>query len=324
MVVLLGAVGLSSLDLRIFPFAFAVLLSLPALAADPSPAVAGVAQEVAPDRRGRVLSKVTLNDDQTITGYIVRQDPKELEVELVSGGRVILSASSVREIKELEGASVDHRGQLRRPDPSRTRYFYGPSAMMLKQGEGYFSQKELFFSSLAYGLTDHLSVEMGSVVPAWFFGLGWINVSAGVKAGGSINEYLHFAAGAQGLVIPGFTTGMGPSMAGFVFATGTLGTPTAHLTVSAGLPFSVETYSSLTGGMILTISGNYRLTPNMALVTENWILAAANPFTTIDGIGIRVIVDQISVDLGGVWIFTPDGPLSDAPLPWVDFTYNFG
>ena len=46
-----------------------------------------------------------------------------------------------------------------------TRYLYAPTAIPLEKGTGYFSQKELVMSSVAYGLTDNISVLGGTPLP---------------------------------------------------------------------------------------------------------------------------------------------------------------
>ena len=162
----------------------------------------------------RTLSKVTLSDGQELHGYVVEQSEENFVLELINGGRMELPPSSVRTVVADTSVKVDASGELRNRDPNRTRYFYSPSAHMLRRGEGYISQKELFFTSVAYGITDNIGIIAGSVLPAWFGGNNGMNFIFGVKAGGTITEYFHLPGGAQTLVLPqlGYSSA-GPSSA---------------------------------------------------------------------------------------------------------------
>ena len=76
---------------------------------------------------------------------------------------------------------------------------------MLKKGDGYFSQKQLGFSEVAYGVTDNFSVVFGGVLPAWLIAPpAGFNLAIGGKLGFELVEDLHWAAGVYGLVIPAF------------------------------------------------------------------------------------------------------------------------
>ncbi|MBI3181870.1 MAG: hypothetical protein HYZ28_06975 [Myxococcales bacterium] len=101
-------------------------------------------------------------------------------------------------------------------DPTRTRYLYGPSAFMLKQGEVHFSQKELFFSSVGVGVSDHLSLQAESVLPALLLGVDGLNAIVAVKGGLPVCDTLHLAAGAQALLL--MRDFGSPLVVGFVFS----------------------------------------------------------------------------------------------------------
>ena len=202
-------------------------------------------------------------------------------------------------------------------DRNRTRYLYAPSAMMLKQGEGYISQKELIFTSASVGLTDNLSVLAGGVLPLWAVP-GAFNVIFALKGGFSINDNVHLAAGAETLVLPnigGF---------GFVFATGTVGNPTYHASVSVGRPFLFGNNTTQSvGDPIIVVSGNARVTQNLALVTENWLFPTAPtpdalPFM-INSLALRVLLDRWTLDVGGIRV-----PGSYIPVPWLDVAWSWG
>jgi hypothetical protein len=290
----------------------------------PPTSVSAPAEATAPAESGkRELSRITLKDGQELHGVVVRQDSQVVVVELADGDRMELPARQVKDISAEHNAQVRDNGEIWFQDPNRTRYLYAPTGMMLRQGEGYFSQKELFFSSINYGLTDNITVQAGAIVPAWLLGASGFNFIAGAKVGGSVGDKLHLAAGAQGLVIPGIGTGIGGTV-GFVFGTATVGTPDAHLSLGVGKPFTLtNSGGSLDSTVIATLSGNLRVSQRVALVTENWLFptfgSTGGQLPMLNSLAVRLFGESWAVDLGGIRV-----PGLGIPVPWVDFAYNFG
>jgi hypothetical protein len=302
--------------------------SAPAAQQAPAPAEAAptaapenaLAAEAPPEKRE--LSRITLKDGQELRGVVVHRDARIVVVELATGGRLELPATQVERVEAEPHAQVRANGEVWFQDPNRTRYLYAPSGMMLRQGEGYFSQKELFFSSMNYGLTDHITVQVGAVVPAWLAS-GGFNLIGGVKVGGSVTDRLHLAIGAQALFLPSLLGGEGGA-AGFLFGTATYGTPDAHVSLALGKPFTFASGEEvLNRHYIVALSGNVRMTQTLALVTENWLMPTLslsdNQLPMINSLALRIFGEHWSVDLGGIRI--PEVPI---PIPWLDFTYNFG
>lgn len=273
------------------------------------------------------FSRITLKDGQQLRGYVVEKSDQRYLLELAGGGRMEIPTSSVATVVVDARARVDARtGEVREGDPNRTRYFYSPSAHFLKQGEGYFSQKQLLFSSVAYGLTDNISVLAGAVLPLWLFPGGGFNFIGGLKAGGQVAQDVHLAVGAETLVLPGLglVTPASMSFVGLVFGTATYGDEDRHLSVSLGRPFFFTSFGSGAPVEVIgTVSGLMRLNQNVALLTENWVLPTPmGVFGVVSG-GVRLMSGRIAVDLGGIWGVSRFGSTT-VPVPWVDFTYNFG
>jgi hypothetical protein len=296
----------------------------PAPAEAEAPAASETFTQPPPPESGkRELSRITLKDGQQLHGVVVHEDHQVVVVELPDGDRLELPARQVKDISVQRNVQVRDNGEIWFQDPNRTRYLYAPSGMMLRQGEGYFSQKELFFSSLSYGLTDNITVQAGAVLPAWLIP-GAFNFIGGVKVGGSIGDRLHLAVGAQGLAVPGLGTGFGGAV-GFVFGTATYGTPDAHLSLGLGKPFMLfNGGGGLDSSVIGTLSGNIRVSQRAALVTENWLLMAPGAnlngqLPMLNSLAVRLFGESWAVDLGGIYV--PGTPML---IPWLDFAYNFG
>lgn len=284
-------------------------LAVALLAASPSARAAEAAAPAAPAPAG-TPALVVLKDGQQLRGRLVAQDASGATLELDGGARVVVPAASIERIELAKAGQAEVRSR----DPNRTRYLYSPSGFMLKQGEGYVSQTELLVTSVAYGLTDHVTVGLGTSIPFLFVEDG-VNLVGTLKVGADVNEWVHVAAGAQGLWLPGIEAG---TTAGLLFGTVTLGTPDLHLGISAGPPFVAGTDENDVGRVIFSISGNARVSEHLALVSENWILPGDDGGYVLTG-ALRIIGQRLGVD-AGLMFFKG----SSVPIPWLDFTWNFG
>ncbi len=262
----------------------------------------------------RKIHRVELNDGQVIRGTLVDQNADHIVLELATGGRMTLPRKSIRRLSVDKHAKVDASGEMRFADPNRTRYLYGPSAFTLKKGECYFSQKQLFFSAVACGVHDNVTLLAGAVVPAWFMGEDGLNVIVAAKAGLPVADKFRIAGGFETIFVPQ------AGAFGFLFANATYGTRDAHITLAAGKPVVLRKGEFDPGAMIATISGNYRISRSVALITENWLINPTADLTLIDALGVRLMGEQHAVDLGLIFIPTEN---LDIPIPWLDYTFNF-
>jgi hypothetical protein len=294
--------------------AVALPVSPRAAAPEPPPAPAATpaasAPAATPPAGERVPALVFLKDGQQLRGTLVSRDAAGATLELEGGTRVVVPEASIARIE------LGKSGQARvwSSDPNRTRYLYSPSGFMLKQGEGYVSQTELLVTTVAYGLADHLTLALGTSVPFLFVEDG-VNLMAMLKAGVSLGQYVHVAAAGQVLWLPGVDAG---TTVGLLLGTVTVGTQDAHLGVSIGPPFVAGTDVNEVGDVALSVSGNYRLSDRIALVSENWFLPSSDSGYALSG-AVRFIGQRLGVDAGLVFV---NG--ATVPLPWLDFTFSFG
>jgi hypothetical protein len=300
--------------LAVLALAFAVLLSASARAqepaaapAQPTAAPAGSAQP-APALPVRAL--VFLKDGQQLRGTLVARDATGATLELEGGSRVTVPEGSILRIETAKPGEA----KLWSADPGRTRYLYSPSGFMLDRGEGYISQTELLVTTVAYGVSDHVTVGLGTAIPFLFVEDG-VNLLAMLKVGGSLGDYVHVAVAGQILWLPGVEAG---TTGGLLLGTITLGTPDAHLGVSAGPPFVTGTEGNEVGDVVLSLSGNYRVSERIALVSENWLLPGADNAFLLSG-AVRFVGQRLGVDAG--LIYAEGTPV---PIPWLDFTFSFG
>jgi hypothetical protein len=202
--------------------------------------------------------------------------------------------------------------------PGRSRYLLGHSGMMLRRGEGFVSQKELFYTMASLGVTDHVTVTLGSVLPGLLGGRQGLNLVGGVKVGGSLSERLHLAGGVEMAVLPFMASGFG-----LAYGSLTYGTPDAHVTLGGGVTPLFYTNQFIPAGMTLgNVSGHLRLTQHLAAVTEHWVFLSPSPFADkvpmINMLSLRVMGKNWSVDLGAARI------PSSIFVPWADLSWHWG
>lgn len=251
------------------------------------------------------IQVITLSDKSTLVGRVaaIRGDSVEFQMGV---GRVTLAIADIREVKE-RSAAVMHNGQYWFPNPNYTRLFFAPSGQMLKQGEGYFADYELFFPGFAYGLTDNISVGGGvSLFPVgpedqvYFFT---------PKIGASFGDQIHLAAGFLIASTQGETGGVG-------YGVGTIGNGDASVTVGAGWGFAGGDIESKP---LLMVGGEKRVSRRIAFVTENYILPTDDANLAYS-FGIRFMGENLTTDLA---LFNGTGSDTGIGFPFVDFVFKF-
>ncbi len=261
-----------------------------------------------------VLYSITLKDEQVLTGYIHSYGDSTVTIKMVFGGLIVLDNIVIESIEKDERIQKRGKGALWHDDPNKTRYLYSPSAFMMKSGEISFSQKELLFSSVGYGITDYFNIQAGAAIPFWFAEDGFNWILAG-KLGTQLWEYLHISGGMQAFVIDELKNAIG-----LPFATVTIGDEDRNFSFNGTLPIKLGDDSSDFGDLkSYSFSGKVRVSKRVAFVSESWLLLNGDddiPFIT--SIAIRILGKNLSTDIGAVII---EG--LDFPLPWLDVTYHW-
>lgn len=268
------------------------------------------AQDTAPTReRLRVVDStkiqvITMRDGSSLVGRIVsvRADSVDFQMGI---GRVPVAIRDIREIKETDTGTM-HDGQYWFPNPNSTRLFFAPSGQMLKKGEGYFADYELFFPGIAYGVTDNISLGGGmSLFPTGFDQQVYYFTP---KVGMSFGEQVHLAAGLLLAGTNGETGGVG-------YGAGTFGDGDASVTIGLGYGFAGGDIESKPVAML---GGEKRISRRIALVTENYLLPTSDN-NLVYSFGFRFMGEKLTTDLA---IFNYSG--SDIiGIPYVDFVFKF-
>ncbi|HKR08600.1 MAG TPA: hypothetical protein VJS39_05380 [Gemmatimonadaceae bacterium] len=277
----------------------------------PSLHVASAGAQAPTDLRGKLTIPdsahtqiLTLADGSKIFGRIesVSADTVTFQTQ---AGRLQLAIAQLRDVKTLAASDSSGREDWF-PNPNATRLFFAPTGQMLKQGEGYFSDYELFFPGIAYGVTDNLTIGGGvSLFPAAIEDQVYYFTP---KIGISLSDMVHVAAGA---LVVGTREGTG----GIYYGVGTFGNGNGSVTVGGGYGFAGGKIQAKPVGMV---GGELRIADRVGIVTENYLLPVSqNNF--LYSFGLRFFGEKLTTDLALVNV-SGSGIIG---IPYVDFVARF-
>ena len=213
-------------------------------------------------------------------------------------------------------------------NPHASHTFFAPSAIPLEQGQGYYQNSYVLVHSAWFAPLDEVSIgggfQMMSVLasmrkdqnklPGYFLSVkGGKRIQPGWWAG-------VYATGTQLSTDPPFQDSLdtGRKM-GAVLAQSTFGTQEAHVTFHAGWGVNGVGFTRRT---MFGVSGQWRFTEPMAIVTENWWLSFADDPFPVYSLGMRFIHRDLAADVAVVYnkdLATGFGPV----IPYFGFALRF-
>jgi hypothetical protein len=260
-----------------------------------------------------------MNDGSDLTGRIVSENDSIYVVDLSTGFQANIPKTSVLHLAEFKGRIVN--GKIYGPDPNRSRYLYTVTAFPVGKEEAYCSDFCLVFPSYNFGVTEHISAQVGAM---YFPGLTLESMPfyAGAKISLPTVGPFTTAGGVQYFTIPGFFDKSERFGMGFLFTTATLGDHFDHFSVSLGWGFmEFERETEIMDRPIVILAGNKRISSTLALVSENWIIPDSDVGQIPMALAVRFIGKRIAVDIGGIIALSmlEDGVL---PIPLISFAYH--
>lgn len=204
--------------------------------------------------------EIQIADDRIFSGEIIRLSSDSMTISQENIHSFSIPLGSIKSIKKIKKTLPGTWSN----DPNNTRYFFAPSAFMLKKGDGYYQNAYILSNSVSYGVSDHFTIGGGIILPVIFY--------ITPKVGFSPGDYLHLGAG----IIAGGTYLNSGIMAGIGYGLVTIGTRDYHLTMGAGYgAIYLEKAWQETRKPIFAFSGTARLNKRFSFVSENWVFQAA-------------------------------------------------
>lgn len=252
--------------------------------------------------------QIELIDGSVLIGKIMSEDEHTIQFLTNSDIEMSIPVEQVRKKERISGRIV--KGQLWRSDPNRTRLFFAPTGKALKAGQGYFSVYEIFFPTVAVGITNYIAVAGGiSLFP------------------GSSEQLLYLAPKVTPVQADKFDLSAGVLLlkipdedetAGILYGVSTYGTENSALTLGIGFAFAGGEFADKP---VFALGGEVRVGRYVKLISENWLIP--NSDVQVISVGIRFFGENLAADFALIHPLGSD--IDGFPfLPWIGFAYNFG
>jgi hypothetical protein len=269
--------------------------------------------------------QIETKDNNRIKGKVIEKTETHLTIETASTGNITIERNKIRDIEEI---NLMDTGAFAYENQHASRNFMTPTAFGVKKGEGYYKNTMLIFNSVNYGITDHFSVGASADI------VGLLS-SQRVPFVMTLNTKLSTSIGKNAAIAGGFTwmrLGFGTEsinsiQSGIVYSVITLGNKNHNFTVGGGYPVFFKVADTQVGGNItrpwlLTVSGQYRLSDNFSLLTENWFGVGSSDSGGIGSLGARYMRKGFAFDFA-VMFAGGTGDIVSIPIPFVSVSIPF-
>lgn len=235
--------------------------------------------------------RVELIDGTTLTGILLAETETEIEIQLEDIGLLTINRAKIKRLIPLE-ASIEIKKSYWFKNPHATRLLFAPTAIPLKQGEGYYQNIYIVANMFNYGVTNNFSIGGGFDFLTMFATMddGWHPMlNFNIKSGFQVSENFHTGAGALYITMPGEFS------AGILYGLGTLGSYNSNLTLGLGWGFVNGTFEEKP---FIMIGGMARMSEKLWFVSENWIAPIGDDsYYVLVSYGVRFAARRIAVDL---------------------------
>jgi hypothetical protein len=265
------------------------------------------------------LYSFQLKNGDKIVGTVKTESQNELFVEKANGEEIRVEKVELVATFAVEGKI--RNGKLYRRDPNASVYIFAPSAYPIYHGKGFCRDFCLFFPSINYGLTNHLSLQGGLF---WYPGMDIKSTPfVGNLKGTILNTDVISLAG--GLMYVNFPSTGDDKIygAGFGFLTVTVGNEYSHGSISTGWGYiQSENGWEVMDKPIAVAAVNIRVLPYLSFVSENWFYPDVALEDALLTVSARFFGQQIGLDLGAIFSVNSlrDG---DTPIPLISITYHY-
>lgn len=206
-------------------------------------------------------------------------------------------------------------------------YLFGPSAIPMERGTGYYQNQDVLLHSIYFAPSDGMAlgggIQVGSLFSTAAGGSKGPMVHARLTAGGEMGSNIH----AGGFVM-GFRSGVDisvseevsiPSTLGLAAGQVTLGTDPFHITTSIGVSFD---RNGMGESPLLGIAALWHVSGRVALLSENWHLPLGSETYRVYSLGARFVHRSMAFD--GAFAFNSDlVDITPLGAPVIGFSLRF-
>jgi len=254
---------------------------------------------------------VTMDNGEDYYGVIISQDEKNIVLK-TKVAQITLKSESVKLI-----TPFNYSGKYIFPQRFYSKYFFGPNAIQLKKGEGYYQNTEVVLNSVNYGITDHISIHAGAEFITSVL-IGSAIYFASTKAGFGLTEQSYLTGGLLLVKIPD------QELTLFSYGAISFGSNDSNISLGGGY---ATINSQFRESPVIYLAGMQRIGKKFALLTENYFLPITNTTNLLVGIqGFRYFKNRNAFDFGALLSIETDlnfvGYLNGA-LPYISYSRFF-
>lgn len=273
------------------------------------------AQEVDNEQNSVASSfyRIKTSDGNVYHGQILRQEDYSIRFKTSSTGEIILDMDDIKSIKRLS-KDVTSQQLVENNHLRSSKYFFAPSGFGIRRGEAYYQNTMGFLNQIAFGLTDHFSIE-ASILPIFLLGGDvfpfWITPTFSIP---TKNKNIHFGGG----ILWGASIGQGFSSSefGLFFANTTIGSKSKNVSIGLGYGYDERGPARRPS---LNISGMFPVGKRTFLISENYLIIS-DDFVLIS-VGARTLFKRLSLDYG---IISPPTADRFIAIPWLGLVLPLG
>lgn len=244
---------------------------------------------------------IKTNNGDIYFGDVVSKDSLSLSIKIKNDTSSVynIQFESIKAITIADSSNI-RNGKYWYKNSYYSEYYITSSAYNIKKGDFYYQNTFLLVHSLNYGISDNISVQAGCEPISLFSGLAegspLSSYFISPKFGFKINDRLQIGGGLFFASIPLIMVSNNSNHLGAVYGVATYGSNDHNITCGLARAYYDEWLNQFT---ILNISGTTRLSPHIALVSENWLLLDKQ-YKGIYTFGIRFFGDNVSFQLAAV------------------------
>ncbi len=254
-------------------------------------------------KQARII--IVTNDGGVHVGQLIDENEREYVLQTEDKGKLFIPKYAVKRIEPVTDKTFKE-GKYRFPNPHDTRYFFSPTAIGLKRGEGYLQGIYGLVWQVQYALADGISIgALTSIMGTPICITPKVSFPIVNKLYGSVGVLV----GTAGLFA--FEEG-----GGIAYGVMTYGTGEHNTTFGLGKAFI---FREQVEGIVLNLAGMTRVSPHVTIMGEFWIFPGEG--WVVGGPGVRWLRNEKnSFDFGFVTEYSEfEGYL----IPYIDWVWKF-
>lgn len=261
--------------------------------------------------------KIEMKDGTILTGEMISGTETQIELFLADIGTITILKNKISKIIPLDASRIVQKS-FWPENPNTTRLFFAPTAIPLKQGEGYYQNIYVVGNIFSVGVLDNLSVGAGfDFITMFSRNEGEWNpmLNFNFKSGFKVAEHVHIGVGGMYLtIINQFSTGI-------LYGLGTFGSDNSNFTSGVGWGFVNGQFEPKP---FMMLGGMARVSEKMWFISENWIAPIdAGSYYLLISYGMRFASNKIAVDLAFINNQDIFENILFIGIPYVDFIIKF-